>query len=164
MKSASLIPVFLLALSLLVGFASPGVAQDSRWGSPVEDTVKLVIAFEAKWSNSNCSPQSGLEEVVADDFLGTSTNGQSYGKKEAITSDAALAKLSRDCQLGEVKVRFSGDSIAVVYGAESCIRKEKDGKEAKRCQVWTQRKMANCRASRYSYRVSPITRFPFYGC
>jgi len=68
---------------------------------------------------------------------GTYTNGQRYGKNEAVTTDTALAMLSRDCQLGEVKVRFFGDSIAIVYGAESRIRKDKDGKEARRCQVWT---------------------------
>jgi Domain of unknown function (DUF4440) len=132
-----MIPVFVLALSLLGGFTSPSVAQESRWGSPDEDTVRFIIAVEAKWSNSNCSPQSGLKDVIADDFQGTYTNGQRYGKDQAITTNTALAMLSRDCQLGEVKVRFFGDSIAIVYGAENRIRKDKDGKEAKRCQVWT---------------------------
>jgi hypothetical protein len=46
-------------------------------------------------------------------------------------------KLSSDCQLGEVRVRFFGDSMAIAYGAENRIRKDNDGKEAKRCQVWT---------------------------
>jgi len=137
MKSASIIPVFALALSLLGGSISPGIAQESRWGSPDEDTVRFIIAVEAKWSSSNCSPQPDLKDFIADDFQGTYTNGQRYGKDKAITTDTALAMLSRDCQLGEVKVRFFGDSIAIVYGAENRIRKDKDGKEAKRCQVWT---------------------------
>ena len=42
-----------------------------------------------------------------------------------------------DCQLGEVKVKFFGDSIAIAYGAESWIDKANDGKETKRCQIWT---------------------------
>jgi hypothetical protein len=45
--------------------------------------------------------------------------------------------VSRDCQLGEVKVRFFGDSIAIAYGAENRVAKDKDGKEPKICQVWT---------------------------
>jgi len=45
--------------------------------------------------------------------------------------------MSRDCQLGEVKVRFFGDAIAIAYGAEHRIDKDSNGKEAKRCQVWT---------------------------
>ena len=137
MKSASIIPIFVLTLSLLGGSTMSGVAQESRWGSPDEDTVKFIIAAEAKWSSSNCSPQPDLKDFIADDFQGTFTNGQRYGKDEAIAADPALMKLSRDCQLGEVRVRFFGDSIAIVYGAENRLRKDKDGKEAKRCQVWT---------------------------
>ena len=72
---------------------------------------------------------------IADDFQGTSTKGQRYGKEEAITTDTK--SLARDCQLGEVKVRFFGDSIAIAYGAESRIDKANAGKETKRCQIWT---------------------------
>jgi hypothetical protein len=135
MKLASIIPIFGLALSLLGGFTSPSVAQESRWGSPDEDTVKLITAVEARWASSACSPQPDLKDVIADDFQGTSTKGQRYGKEEAITTDTK--SLSRDCQLGEVKVRFFGDSIAVAYGAENRMIKGNDGKETKRCQVWT---------------------------
>ena len=48
MKLASIIPVFGLALSLLGGFTSPSVAQESRWGSPDEDTVKLISGCRGK--------------------------------------------------------------------------------------------------------------------
>src|SRR4030095_11744889 len=135
MKLASIIPVFVLALSLLGGFTSPSVAQESRWGSPDEETVKFIIAVEAKWANSACSPQPDLKAVIADDFQGTSPSGRRYGKDKAITTDTK--SLSRDCQLGEVKVRFFGDSIAIAYGAESAVSKAKDGKETKRCLIWT---------------------------
>jgi hypothetical protein len=86
-------------------------------------------------ANSSCSPQPDLKAVIADDFQGTSPSGRRYGKEEAITTDTK--SLSRDCQLGEVKVRFFGDSIAIAYGAESRMDKANDGKETKRCQVWT---------------------------
>jgi hypothetical protein len=135
MKSPSIIPVCALTLSLLGGFALSGVAQDSRWGSADEDTVKFMLAAEAKWANSACSPQPDLKEIIADDFQGTSTKGKRYGKEDAITSDPK--SVSRDCQLGEVKVRFFGDAIAIAYGAESRVSKDKDGKETKVCQVWT---------------------------
>jgi hypothetical protein len=135
MKLASIIPVFVLALSLFGGFTSPSVAQESRWGSPDEETVKFIIAVEAKWANSSCSPQPDLKAVIADDFQGTSPTGRRYNKDEAISTDTK--SLSRDCQLGEVKVKFFGDSIAIAYGAESRIDKANDGKDTKRCQVWT---------------------------
>jgi Calcium/calmodulin dependent protein kinase II association domain len=134
-KLPPIIPIFGLGLSLLAGFTSPTVAQESRWGSPDEDTVKLITAAEAKWASSACGPQPDLKDVIAGDFQGTSTKGQRYGKEDAITTDTK--SLSRDCQLGEVKVRFFGDSIAIAYGAENSMIKDKDGKETKRCQVWT---------------------------
>jgi Domain of unknown function (DUF4440) len=134
MKFASIIPASLLALLFLGGFASSSVAQESRWGSPGEETVKFIIAAEAKWANAACSPQPDLKDVIADDFQGTSPSGRRYGKDEAITTDAK--SLERDCNLGEVKVRFFGDSIAIAYGAESAV-KAKDGKETKHCLIWT---------------------------
>jgi len=127
MKFASSIPASLLALFFLGGFASPSFAQESRWGSPGEETVKFIIAAEAKWANSACSPQPHLKDVIADDFQGTSPSGRRYAKNEAITTDTKA--LERDCQLGEVKVRFFGDAIAIAYGAESAVSKGKDGKE-----------------------------------
>jgi Domain of unknown function (DUF4440) len=135
MKFASIIPASLLALLFLGGFASPSVGQESRWGSPEEETVKFMIAAEAKWANAACSPQPDLKDVIADDFRGTSPSGHRYDKAKAIASDTK--SLSRDCQLGEVKVRFSGDSIAIAYGAESAVSKGKDGKETKGCLIWT---------------------------
>jgi hypothetical protein len=135
MKLASIIPIFVFALFLFGRFTSASMAQEARWGSPDEETVKFIIAAEAKWASSACSPQPALRAVIADDFQGTSPTGRRYGKDEAITTDTK--SLSRDCQLGEVKVKFFGDSIATAYGAESWIEKANDGKETKRCQVWT---------------------------
>ena len=126
--------LFLAALSFLGDLTTPSVAQDSRWGSPDDSTVKFIIAIEAKWANSSCSPEPDLKAVIADDFQGTSTDGHRYDKAEAIATDPKA--VARDCKLGDVKVRFFGDSIAIAYGAESRIR-EGDGKEARRCQVWT---------------------------
>ena len=135
MKLASIIQIFGLALSLVSGFTSPSLAQESRWGSPDEETVKLITAAEAKWASSACAPQPDLKDVIADDFQGTSTKGKRYGKQEAITTDTK--SLSRGCKLGAVKVRFFGDSLAIAYGAESRMDKDDNGTEKKRCQIWT---------------------------
>src|ERR1043165_2312343 len=110
MKVASIIPACLLALLFLVGFASPGVGQESRWGSQGEETVKFIIAAEAKWANSACSPQPDLKEVIADDFQGTSPGGKRYGKDKAITTDTK--SLSRDCQLDRKSTRLNSSHVA----------------------------------------------------
>jgi len=135
MKSTLINRVFGLALCFVGGFTSPSVAQESRWGSPNEDTVKFMTAVEAKWANLACGPQPDLKDFFADDFQGTSPKGRRYGKEEAITTDTK--SLSRGCQLGEVKVRFFGDSVAIAYGAEHSMIKDDNGKETKSCWIWT---------------------------
>jgi hypothetical protein len=133
MKLISIITAVLVFF--LGGFFSLSYAQESRWGSPEEETVKFMIAAEAKWANSACSPQPDLKDVIADDFQGTSPSGSRYDKAKTVAT--GTKPLSRDCQLGEVKVRFFGDSIAIAYGAESAVSKAKDGKETKNCLIWT---------------------------
>lgn len=123
------------AFALLVTWTTPSVAQDSRWGSSDEPTVKFMLASEQKWASAACSEQPDLRVFIADDYQGTSTTGLRYPKADAIAGEPN--KQSRDCQLGDVKVRFFGDSVAVAYGAESRIQKAADGTEARRCQVWT---------------------------
>ena len=127
--------LFIATISFLGCLTTPSIAQDSRWGSPDDFTVKFIIAIEAKWASSSCSPQPDLKAGIADDFQGTATDGHRYDKVEAIAADPKT--IARDCQLGDVKVRFFGDFIAIAYGSESRVRKAADGKEAKRCQVWT---------------------------
>ncbi len=127
--------LFVVTISFLGCLTTPGIAQDSKWGSPDDPTVKFIIAMEAKWASSSCSSQPDLKAVIADDFQGTATDGHRYDNVEAIAADPKA--VARDCQLGDVKVRFFGDFIAIAYGSESRIRKAADGNEAKRCQVWT---------------------------
>jgi hypothetical protein len=109
--------------------------QQGRWASPDDSTVKAMVAMEKSWSDSSCGAQPGLRNVIADDFQGTATDGGRYGKAEAIATD--VNALDRDCRLGDVKIQFFGDSLAVAYGNESSLRREKDGNEWKRCLAWT---------------------------
>jgi len=126
---------FVAAMSVLACLAAPCFAGDARWGSPDDPTVKFIVAIEGKWASSSCGPEPALETAIADDFQGTSTDGRRYQKADAISVDPKAA--ARDCRLGDVKVRFFGDSIAIAYGSESRVRRAPDGAEARRCQVWT---------------------------
>src|SRR5262245_19338736 len=103
--------LFIATIAFLGCLTTTAMAQTSRRGSPDDPIVKFIIASEAKWANASCSPQPDLKSIIADDFQGTSTKGHRYDKAAATTTDPKA--VSRDCQLGEVKVRFFGDSIAV---------------------------------------------------
>jgi hypothetical protein len=110
-------------------------AQEVRWASADDPVAKELIAKEKMWGESNCSSQPGLKEVFADEFQGTASDGTRYGKAQIRERDPN--NLDRQCQLGEVKIRFFGEMVAVAYGNESSITKGKDGKEFLRCLVWT---------------------------
>src|ERR1700692_1655902 len=101
--------LFIATISFFGCLTTPSIAQDSSWGPPDDSTVKFIIAIEAKWASSSCSPQPALKAVIAGDFQGTATDGHRYDKVEAIATDPKA--LARDCKLGDVKVRFFGDSI-----------------------------------------------------
>lgn len=110
-------------------------AQTAHWALPNDSTAIKLISMEKMWLNASCSPQPGLKEMFADDFQGTSTNGTRYGKVEAMSNDVNTR--DRQCELGDVKIHFFGDNLAIAYGNESSIRKGADGTEYKRCLAWT---------------------------
>ena len=124
-----------ILILLLCLISNSIMAQKGQWASTDDPIVKELIAKEKMWCESNCSPHQGLKEIFANEFQGTAPDGTRYGKTQAIETD--LNSLDRQCQLGEVKVQFFGEMVAVAYGNESSIRKGKDGKEFLRCLVWT---------------------------
>jgi len=109
-------------------------AQKAYWASPEDSVAMKLIAMDRMWAESNCRPQPGLDEVFADEFLGTAPDGTRYGKEEAMSP---LKNPDRQCKFGDVKVHFWGYDLAIAYGNESSIRIGADGKEYKRCLAWT---------------------------
>ena len=124
-----------ILILLLCLISSSMMAQKGQWASVDNPIAKDLIAKEKMWCESNCSPQPGIKEIFANEFQGTAPDGTRYSKTQAMTTD--LNSLDRQCQLGEVKIQFFGEMVAVAYGKESSIRKGMDGKEFFRCLVWT---------------------------
>ena len=124
--------VVVVAVAMMSVYAE---AQTARWASADDPVAKEMIAKERMWAESICSTQPGLKEVFADEFQGTAPNGSRYGKAHASETD--LKNLGRQCQLGEVKIQFFGEILAVAYGNESRIRKDKNGKDNVLCLAWT---------------------------
>jgi len=82
-------------------------------------------AVETMWADASCGPPTAaLKAAIEDDFQGTSTKGERYDKAHATSQ-----RNNRDCQLQQIHIRLFGDSLAMVYGNESSIAKNPDGKE-----------------------------------
>jgi len=127
--------IFGLLFSTTLIISISATAQKARWASADDIVAQELIAKEKMWGESNCSPQPALKEVFADEFQGTAPDGTHYGKVQAMETD--LKNLDRQCQPGEIRIQFFGETVAIAYGNESSIRKAKDGKEFLRCLVWT---------------------------
>jgi uncharacterized protein (TIGR02246 family) len=107
-----------------------------------ESVTRSLIEMERQWSES-ASPAEEVkvvQRIFANDFLGTDTDGKLYTKSEKIEKEKARSVSDNEVlspRLDDVKVRFFGDDLAVLYGRESSIRKSKDGKQYTRRVVWT---------------------------
>ena len=126
-----------LSIAVVTILALPALAQQSRWAAPDDATAKFMIDSERQWAEAACTHNKIAQQILADDFQGTSTAGERYTKSQEVADMADTSKSARDCRLLDAKVRFFGDSIALIYGSETSVRKAKDGKDERRCQIWT---------------------------
>jgi hypothetical protein len=114
----------------------PVYAQQSHWASADDKTAQYIIEMERKWAEGVCADNGVVTGLLADDFQGTSTNGVRFTKADELR-DEKSARTAHDCGLDEAKVHFFGDTVAVVYGREHAVGKDKSQPDAKVCQVWT---------------------------
>ena len=112
------------------------LAQLSHWASADDETAKYIINMERKWAEGVCVDNGVVASLLADDFQGTSTKGTRFAKTDEL-KDEKSARSTRDCGLDEAKVHFFGDSVAVVYGREHALGKDKSQPSAMVCQIWT---------------------------
>jgi hypothetical protein len=111
-------------------------AQQSHWASADDQTAKYIIEMERKWAEGVCVDNGVVARLLADDFQGTSTTGARFTKVDEL-KDEQSERTAHDCGLDEAKVHYFGDSLAVVYGREHAVGKDKSNPNAKVCQVWT---------------------------
>jgi len=114
----------------------PACAQQSHWASPDDKTAKYIIEMERKWAEGVCVDNGVVAGLLADDFQGTSTKGARLTKADELKDEKSV-RTAHDCGLDDAKVHFFGDSLALVYGSEHAIGKDKSQPGARVCQVWT---------------------------
>ncbi|MBZ5648436.1 MAG: nuclear transport factor 2 family protein [Acidobacteriia bacterium] len=112
-------------------------AQQGKWAAADDPSAKSIIDMERQWAEEPCDHNLIAENILADDFQGTSTDGKRYSKAEEVEDAKHPKSEARACRLIDAKVRFFGDNVALVYGSESRIKKAQDGKEYTQTQIWT---------------------------
>jgi len=127
-------------VAVLITAAHSQQAQQSHWATPGDKTAKFMIDMERKWAEGVCTNNGVISELLADDFQGTSTRGERYNKEDELRDEKAPHS-GHGCALDDARVRFfslsSGEDVAILYGSEHAIGKDKTHPYAKQCQVWT---------------------------
>ena len=124
-------------LIINIPFLNPAQAQESRWATADDSTAKLLIEMERQWAEGACT-HNGIEKtILAADFHGTAPNGSLYSKQEAVAYAERGKPTEEACKMYEVKVHFFGDSMAVMYGSESAVHIEADGRRHAVKLTWT---------------------------
>jgi len=139
MKTSSAGFLAIAGALLIVASASAAVpaSQAGRWADPNDPVAKKMIEQERLWAEDGCSPNSVVQEALAEDFVGTSPRGPIYDKKEANAKPDPSKPRERDCKLLSARVRFFGDSVAVIYGKETATHKDPKDGEKEVVLIWT---------------------------
>jgi Domain of unknown function (DUF4440) len=111
-------------------------AQQSHWAAPDDKTANFMIDMERKWAEGVCTNNGVISDLLAEDFQGTGTSGKRYNKADELRDEKGTHS-AHDCALDDAKVRFFAEDVAIIYGSEHAIGKDKAHPEAKQCQVWT---------------------------
>lgn len=114
----------------------PAYPQQSHWASADDKTAQYIIEMERRWNEGICTNNGVVAGLLADDFQGTSTQGARFTKADELRDEKG-PHTAHDCGLDETKVRFFSDSVALVYGSEHSVGKDKSQPNAKVCQIWT---------------------------
>jgi hypothetical protein len=115
-----------LASSGLITFLFLGIVSNV-WsqGKPATDREQ-ILEVERKFTDTVVSNNvKELEEILADDYLGTEPDGKLVTKADSIAEAKSGPSEFASCRLNEneVKVRFY-DHVAVVNGTEDWRRKD----------------------------------------
>src|SRR5579863_7137592 len=101
----------------------PAYTQQSHWASADDPTAKYIIDMERKWAEGVCVDNGVVAGLLAEDFQGTAPNGARFNKADELRDEKGQ-RAAHDCGIDEVRVRFFGDAVALVYGSEHAVGKD----------------------------------------
>ena len=139
--------VVVSVITCVVVLMTGAYAQQSGWVAADDKTAKFMIDMERKWAEGVCTDNRVVAELLADDFQGTSTRGERFNKEDELRDEKG-PRSAHGCGLDDAKVRFfasssssasslGGEDVAIIYGSEHAIGKDKTHPDVKVCQVWT---------------------------
>ena len=84
-----------------------------------KETERYILESERQWAESVATGDtSGIERILADDFIGVDPQGRLYARQQMIDETRNAPKYFVSNRLNDVKVRFYGDT-AIAQGSET---------------------------------------------
>jgi hypothetical protein len=103
----------ILHLMCAVVLMTAAHAQQSHWATPDDKTAKYMIDMERKWAEGVCTNNGVISELLAEDFQGTSTNGERYNKADELRDEKGQHS-AHGCVLDDAKARFFFEDVAII--------------------------------------------------
>jgi ketosteroid isomerase-like protein len=115
-RNAAVLVGFFLVLSCSSGTA-PGTTSTPTMQAAVSHTIEgTIIDLEHKWANAIVNrDMATLDELIADDFTGTSWRGDTYSKTKAIEDIEFKVYVAESLDLEGIKVKVFGDTAVVTF-------------------------------------------------
>ena len=70
-------------------------AQQSHWASADDKTAQYIVDMERKWAEGVCVDNGVIAGLLAEDFQGTSTNGERFTKADELRDEKSARTISR---------------------------------------------------------------------
>lgn len=100
---------------------------------------QYIRESERQWAESVATGDtSGIERILADDFIGVDPEGRLYNKQQMIADTRNAPKSFVSNRLNDVKVRFYG-STAIAQGSETWEKRSGDRGRFVWTDTWLQR-------------------------
>jgi len=111
-------------------------AQTSRWAA-ANDSLAQAFTRSARVGQHQLLPWVDPADAPRRRFSRDGAGRHPEHQGAVDRRDEGREDHAHDCVLHDTKVHFFGDNLAVVYGTESSVRAEAQGKPEKRCLGWT---------------------------
>jgi len=120
MKNSWLVLVLVTPMFLIPSCAGTGEQTDAPQAATIsatstpENAESIITQLERDWAAAIVGKDTAtLERLLADDFTGTSANGQRYSKAEAIDDVKAGRYVAESMDLSRITVRVYGETAVV---------------------------------------------------
>jgi ketosteroid isomerase-like protein len=133
-KSNHIMKKLLLTASLILTVFILNAQQNKQ------EIASKLKAMEVSWNKAYFEKDHGVKvfnEIIADDFLSTGSDGLAHNKAQLIKSETETKNITTSVDLGPMTVNFYGNNIASVTGSHTAKGKNEKGQAFNKKYAWT---------------------------